>query len=190
MQDVDVDVRPQYSPSFWRYDNMAELFAVVKTLQALEKAYIKDCVTPNEWVRPEFMFVWESLNPTTSQAPDFHGRHFSNVEELSLLGTLPPVPDSWFSIRLHSNRCRALMWAPLMTSAGSSGWVLTGSGADLMSCLTLSGAYTNRSHKYSVFKIKMILCMLIVILDCHMSLVWYYSHIFTAARLYESIIVS
>lgn len=39
---------------FERYDNMAELFAVVKTLQALEKAYIKDCVTPNEWV---FMFV-------------------------------------------------------------------------------------------------------------------------------------
>lgn len=31
-----------------RYDNMAELFAVVKTLQALEKAYIKDCVTANE----------------------------------------------------------------------------------------------------------------------------------------------
>lgn len=34
--------------NFERYDNMAELFAVVKTLQALEKAYIKDCVTPNE----------------------------------------------------------------------------------------------------------------------------------------------
>lgn len=32
-----------------KYDNMAELFAVVKTLQALEKAYIKDCVTPNEY---------------------------------------------------------------------------------------------------------------------------------------------
>ncbi|KAF4022128.1 hypothetical protein G4228_014329, partial [Cervus hanglu yarkandensis] len=32
-----------------RYDNMAELFAVVKTMQALEKAYIKDCVTPNEY---------------------------------------------------------------------------------------------------------------------------------------------
>lgn len=31
-----------------RYDNMAELFAVVKTMQALEKAYIKDCVTPSE----------------------------------------------------------------------------------------------------------------------------------------------
>ncbi|XP_067833110.1 vacuolar protein sorting-associated protein 28 homolog [Heptranchias perlo] len=28
---------------------MAELFAVVKTLQALEKAYIKDCVTSNEY---------------------------------------------------------------------------------------------------------------------------------------------
>ncbi|XP_014817561.1 PREDICTED: vacuolar protein sorting-associated protein 28 homolog, partial [Calidris pugnax] len=33
-----------------KYDNMAELFAVVKTLQALEKAYIKDCVSPNEYV--------------------------------------------------------------------------------------------------------------------------------------------
>lgn len=33
---------------YLRYDNMAELFAVVKTMQALEKAYIKDCVTPNE----------------------------------------------------------------------------------------------------------------------------------------------
>ncbi|XP_062371148.1 vacuolar protein sorting-associated protein 28 homolog [Cinclus cinclus] len=32
-----------------KYDNMAELFAVVKTLQALEKAYIKDCVSPNEY---------------------------------------------------------------------------------------------------------------------------------------------
>lgn len=35
---------------------MAELFAVVKTLQALEKAYIKDCVTPNEYVTLEFIF--------------------------------------------------------------------------------------------------------------------------------------
>ncbi|XP_073419208.1 vacuolar protein sorting-associated protein 28 homolog [Dendrobates tinctorius] len=32
-----------------KYDNMAELFAVVKTLQALEKAYIKDCVSPSEY---------------------------------------------------------------------------------------------------------------------------------------------
>ncbi|XP_030045222.1 vacuolar protein sorting-associated protein 28 homolog [Microcaecilia unicolor] len=32
-----------------RFDNMAELFAVVKTLQALEKAYIKDCVSPSEY---------------------------------------------------------------------------------------------------------------------------------------------
>nr|XP_031546333.1 vacuolar protein sorting-associated protein 28 homolog isoform X2 [Vicugna pacos] len=37
------------SRSYMRYDNMAELFAVVKTMQALEKAYIKDCVTPNEY---------------------------------------------------------------------------------------------------------------------------------------------
>ncbi|XP_012328725.1 vacuolar protein sorting-associated protein 28 homolog isoform X1 [Aotus nancymaae] len=32
-----------------KYDNMAELFAVVKTVQALEKAYIKDCVSPSEY---------------------------------------------------------------------------------------------------------------------------------------------
>lgn len=34
------------NPSFtFRYDNMAELFAVINTLQHLEKAYIKDAVT-------------------------------------------------------------------------------------------------------------------------------------------------
>ncbi|KAK2118471.1 Vacuolar protein-sorting-associated protein 28 [Saguinus oedipus] len=32
-----------------KYDNMAELFAVVKITQALEKAYIKDCVSPSEY---------------------------------------------------------------------------------------------------------------------------------------------
>lgn len=30
------------------YDNMAELYSIVKTLQALEKAYIKDSVTAKE----------------------------------------------------------------------------------------------------------------------------------------------
>ena len=31
-----------------RYDNMADLYAVINTLQCLEKAYIKDLVTPKE----------------------------------------------------------------------------------------------------------------------------------------------
>lgn len=31
-----------------RYDNMAELYAVINTLQSLEKAYIKDAVQPKE----------------------------------------------------------------------------------------------------------------------------------------------
>eukprot|EP00112_Aurelia_sp_Birch-Aquarium-sp1_P003017 Seg1338.6 transcript_id=Seg1338.6/GoldUCD/mRNA.D3Y31 product="Vacuolar protein sorting-associated protein 28" protein_id=Seg1338.6/GoldUCD/D3Y31 len=31
-----------------KYDNMAELFAVINTLQCLEKAYIKDAVTPKD----------------------------------------------------------------------------------------------------------------------------------------------
>ncbi|GIX76538.1 vacuolar protein sorting-associated protein 28 homolog [Caerostris extrusa] len=29
-----------------KYDNMADLYSVINTLQCLEKAYIKDCVTP------------------------------------------------------------------------------------------------------------------------------------------------
>ena len=32
------------------YDNMADLYAVINTLQCLEKAYIKDAVTPKEYV--------------------------------------------------------------------------------------------------------------------------------------------
>lgn len=32
-----------------KYDNMADLYAVINTLQNLEKAYIRDCVTPEEY---------------------------------------------------------------------------------------------------------------------------------------------
>ena len=32
-----------------KYDNQADLYAVVNTLQHLEKAYIRDCVTPKEY---------------------------------------------------------------------------------------------------------------------------------------------
>ncbi|GAB6028913.1 Vacuolar protein-sorting-associated protein 28 [Chamberlinius hualienensis] len=32
-----------------KYDNMADLFAVINTIQFLEKAYIKDCITPKEY---------------------------------------------------------------------------------------------------------------------------------------------
>ncbi|XP_022646805.1 vacuolar protein sorting-associated protein 28 homolog isoform X2 [Varroa destructor] len=32
-----------------RYDNMADLYSVITTLQCLEKAYIKDAVTPKEY---------------------------------------------------------------------------------------------------------------------------------------------
>lgn len=31
-----------------RYDNMADLYAVINTLQSLEKAYIKDAILPKE----------------------------------------------------------------------------------------------------------------------------------------------
>lgn len=32
-----------------RLDNMAELYAVVNTLECLEKAYIRDCIAPKEY---------------------------------------------------------------------------------------------------------------------------------------------
>lgn len=32
-----------------KYDNLADLFALISTLQNLEKAYIRDCVTPQEY---------------------------------------------------------------------------------------------------------------------------------------------
>ena len=32
----------------FRYDNMADLYAVINTLQSLEKAYIRDAVLPRE----------------------------------------------------------------------------------------------------------------------------------------------
>lgn len=34
-----------------KYDNLGELFAVINTLQCLEKAYIKDCVGANEYTK-------------------------------------------------------------------------------------------------------------------------------------------
>lgn len=32
-----------------KYDNMADLYAVINTLQQLEKAYIRDCVSSKEY---------------------------------------------------------------------------------------------------------------------------------------------
>lgn len=32
----------------YSYDNMADLFSIINTLQCLEKAYIRDVVTPRE----------------------------------------------------------------------------------------------------------------------------------------------
>ncbi|CAF2886028.1 unnamed protein product [Rotaria sp. Silwood2] len=34
-----------------RYDNMADVFSIITTLQALEKAYIKDLVEPDEYTK-------------------------------------------------------------------------------------------------------------------------------------------
>lgn len=34
--------------TFIRYDNQANLFAIISTIEQLEKAYVKDCITPKE----------------------------------------------------------------------------------------------------------------------------------------------
>ena len=52
-------------PSFYyvdlcRYDNMADVFSIITTLQALEKAYIKDVVEPVEYIEAchiKFVFL-------------------------------------------------------------------------------------------------------------------------------------
>ncbi|OQR71486.1 vacuolar sorting protein VPS28-like [Tropilaelaps mercedesae] len=44
----DVVLRRSHPDAKW-YDNMADLYSVINTLQCLEKAYIKDAVTPKEY---------------------------------------------------------------------------------------------------------------------------------------------
>lgn len=105
-----------------RYDNMAELFAVVKTLQALEKAYIKDCVTPNEYVTCiSFIFFFLSLsffvfymNPITSVQTLRNKCH-------TVSDTQVPAPDCLCSTRLLSNRSKHQMLARSMTFVGNTG---------------------------------------------------------------------
>ncbi|CAN0030353.1 vacuolar protein sorting-associated protein 28 homolog [Lethenteron reissneri] len=60
-----------------KFDNMAELFAVVKTLQALEKAYIKDCVTPNEYTAA----CSRLLVQYKAAFKQVQGSEFQNIEE-------------------------------------------------------------------------------------------------------------
>ncbi|KAG7250834.1 LOW QUALITY PROTEIN: hypothetical protein CRUP_014704, partial [Coryphaenoides rupestris] len=63
-----------------------------RTLQALEKAYIQDCVTPNDCV---------SIH--VSDNGNF--RYASVLSLISVIGLFQlSVPDFWFSIRLLSSR--------------------------------------------------------------------------------------
>ncbi|ESO01541.1 hypothetical protein HELRODRAFT_81548 [Helobdella robusta] len=60
-----------------RYDSLAELFALVNTLQCLEKAYIKDSVTPSEYtaacskllvqIKAAFKQVQDDEHPTIEE---------------------------------------------------------------------------------------------------------------------------
>ncbi|CAM5107401.1 unnamed protein product [Natator depressus] len=61
-----------------KYDNMAELFAVVKTMQALEKAYIKDCVSPNECTLQPAPGSWSSTKLPFKQV---QGSEIGSIDE-------------------------------------------------------------------------------------------------------------
>ncbi|XP_077547034.1 vacuolar protein sorting 28 [Haemaphysalis longicornis] len=60
-----------------KYDNMADLYAVINTLQCLEKAYIKDCVTPKEYTAA----CSKLLVQYKAAFKQVQGENFSSVED-------------------------------------------------------------------------------------------------------------
>ncbi|UJR14547.1 hypothetical protein I4U23_001543 [Adineta vaga] len=60
-----------------RYDNMADVFSIITTLQALEKAYIKDLVEPVEYTRhcekliAKFTAAFRQIESDFSRIEDF-----------------------------------------------------------------------------------------------------------------------
>ena len=59
-----------------RYENMADLFAVVNTLQHLEKAFLRDCVTPKEYTAA----CTKLLVQYKAAFKQVHGDEFPNIE--------------------------------------------------------------------------------------------------------------
>jgi len=60
-----------------RYQNMAELFAVINTLECLEKAYIKDCISPSQYTAA----CSKLLVQFKAAFKLVQGEEFSSVEE-------------------------------------------------------------------------------------------------------------
>ncbi|KAE8751947.1 hypothetical protein FOCC_FOCC001424 [Frankliniella occidentalis] len=59
-----------------KYDNMADLFALVNTLQHLEKAFLRDCVTPKEYTAA----CTKLLVQYKAAFKQVHGDEFPNIE--------------------------------------------------------------------------------------------------------------
>lgn len=59
-----------------KYDNMADLFAVVNTLQHLEKAFLRDCVTSKEYTAA----CSKLLVQFKAAFKQVHGDEFPNIE--------------------------------------------------------------------------------------------------------------
>lgn len=59
-----------------KYDNMADLFALVNTLQHLEKAFLRDCVTPKEYTAA----CSKLLVQYKAAFKQVHGDEFPNIE--------------------------------------------------------------------------------------------------------------
>ena len=83
------------------YDNMADLFAIVQTVEYLEKAYIRDSITPQEYVRGARQRACLLCARTSPAVPSTRGRgaggavmrvHGSRVSAIALALTLCRSP--------------------------------------------------------------------------------------------------
>ncbi|CAH2010426.1 unnamed protein product [Acanthoscelides obtectus] len=81
-----------------KYDNMADLYAVINTLQQLEKAYIRDCVTPKEYTGAcskllvQFKAAFRQVKGDEFPSVDAFVRKF-RVRKVSLYHLLPSTPS-------------------------------------------------------------------------------------------------
>uniref|UniRef100_A0A915JE05 Vacuolar protein sorting-associated protein 28 homolog n=1 Tax=Romanomermis culicivorax TaxID=13658 RepID=A0A915JE05_ROMCU len=79
-----------------RYDNMAELYAVLNTLESLEKAYIRDCVSPKEYTAAcsKLLVQYKAAFRTVQSNDDFPDIHtFIKKYKLNVSAALERIKD-------------------------------------------------------------------------------------------------
>eukprot|EP00644_Phytophthora_capsici_P019766 jgi/Phyca11/537879/estExt2_fgenesh1_pg.C_PHYCAscaffold_6840001 len=64
---------PQLNRDRRKYEDLADLFAIFKTTEHLEAAYVRDAITPEE-IQPLLSEMMSSLTMVSGLPPDFSGR--------------------------------------------------------------------------------------------------------------------